>query len=61
MKYEVIVVEHPHKLKAQLKLQEKVNELLKDGWDVNGGVSVSAYVFEFTQYYVLAQSMIKDE
>ena len=40
-------------------LEEKVNELIKDGWQLQGGVSISLSESDDYMYFDCAQAMIK--
>ncbi|MBQ8044212.1 MAG: DUF1737 domain-containing protein [Clostridia bacterium] len=62
MKYKLITVEDSFYSFAQEKLENEVNALLKEGWRLQGGVSVSTYVEgNYDTNYVMSQAMVLEE
>ena len=59
MNYRVIVVSESNAVISAMKLEQKVNELLKQGWKLQGGVSVSRSEIGSSCRVVMTQAMIK--
>ena len=59
MNYRVIVVSEDDAGISAMKLEQKVNELLKQGWKLQGGVSVSGSEIDSSCRVVMTQAMIK--
>ncbi len=60
MNYRVIVVSESNAVISATKLEQKVKELLEQGWKLQGGVSVSRAEVGLSFMVVMAQAMIKD-
>ena len=54
MKYQVVSANSMNFFDARNGLQEKVNEYLKKGWKLQGGVSISCHA----SYCILTQAMV---
>ncbi len=61
MEYEVVTVEDRNLSFANTELVNEVNALLKKGWKLQGGVSVSCHVLNGREYYNLAQALVRIE
>ncbi len=59
MNYRVIVVSENNAGISAMKLEQKVNELLKQGWKLQGGVSVARAETAFSCMVVMTQAMTK--
>ena len=57
MEYTVVSFEARSLSGAKSKLEEAVTKLLKSGWELQGGVSVS--MDAEVDFYVLCQAMVK--
>lgn len=53
--YTVVLKDHP------IELQERVMELVSQGWELQGGVSVSVSESDEYRYVYYAQALIKVE
>lgn len=56
MEYKVIYFERNSEAEAIERLNEKVTELLSDGWELHGGVSI---IQDSSQFYHVYQAMTK--
>lgn len=62
MEYKLIIVKNRWYSNVQEELENKVNNLLKKGWKLQGGVSVATYVEgNYSTYYVMSQAMVLEE
>ena len=59
MKYIIVSANDRYEWEARNKLQEKVNEHLKEGWVLQGGVSTYATYGEYHEKHFADQAMIK--
>ena len=57
MNYRVIVVSERDDVISAMKLEQKVNELLQQGWKLQGGVSVARA--EIGSSVIMTQAMTK--
>lgn len=66
MKYKTIVIKDRLLCNAQKSIEQEVNRLLEDGWNLQGGLSVNEAWeirtdFPSSSYFTLAQAMIKED
>lgn len=61
MEYEVVTVEDRNLSFANTELVNEVNALLKKGWQLQGGVSISCHMIGYAEYYNLAQALVRRE
>ena len=61
MEYQTVYETSEYLYDGSKKLDNKVNELIKDGWEPQGGVSVSPEVYGHKTWYTLCQAMVKRE
>ena len=54
--YQVIYFERHSQDEAIKALEEKINELLSDGWEVKGGISV---IKDAQEFYHVYQAMVR--
>lgn len=59
MEYTVLTGKSNSLSDARLEIERKVEKLLKQGWELNGGVSVATSQDDYSIYYVLAQALVK--
>ena len=56
MEYKIVYIKYRPLNSGIKELEEKITELIKEGWQVQGGVSITTHTdFSFT----LAQAMVK--
>ena len=60
MEYKVIVVSNPYEINAVKQFEREVKEYIRDGWKLQGGVSVTRTDYDNNQQTVLAQALIKE-
>ena len=62
MEYKIVTVEEERLYDAKERLMSDVNFLLKQGWRLQGGVSISCHVLsDSDEYYNLAQALVRGE
>lgn len=61
MEYKVVTTEQSDLNIAQELLMQEVNYLLSQGWQLQGGVSISCHVLYDDEYYNLAQALVRIE
>ena len=61
MEYKVVTAEQQYLWDAEARLKKEVNSLLKDGWRLQGGVSVAVKVIGYSSYYTLVQALVRGE
>ena len=63
MEYKVVTVKDGFLSSAMLDITQEVNQLLKQGWRLQGGVSISSHVEDggYNDQYCLAQSLVREE
>ncbi len=62
MEYKIVTVEQSDLDLAQELLMQEVNYLLSQGWQLQGGVSISCHtLYEDEEYYNLAQALVRRE
>lgn len=60
--YKVVYTEQEKNLHdATKKVEKEVNELKKQGWIEQGGVSITSTKYYEAIWYSVAQAMVKDE
>lgn len=59
MEYTVLTGKSNSLSDARLEIERKVEKLLKQGWELNGGISVSNSQDDYSDCYVLAQALVK--
>lgn len=59
MEYTVLTGKSNTLSDARLEIERKVEKLLKQGWELNGGISVSNSQDDYSARYVLAQALVK--
>ena len=59
MNYRVLTEESKDRSEAAKELERKVEELLNEGWNLYGGVSITVSPHGYADYYILAQAMVK--
>lgn len=61
MEYKLVTVEQKNLYDAKERLMSDVNFLLKKGWQLQGGVSISCHMIGYAEYYNLAQALVRRE
>ena len=61
MQYCVITSDGDFLHRVSQNLSDKVAEAIKDGWKVQGGVSISRYKVGYENYISMAQAMVKEK
>lgn len=59
MDYKVITVENKYLYEAEEEFMQIVNRHLQDGWNLQGGVSITSRQYGNYNYYTFAQAMVK--
>lgn len=59
-KYMILTSENDDYDKAASELSQQVNEFIKAGWKIHGGVSISSHRFS-NVFYTFAQAMTLEE
>lgn len=60
-KYRIVFEQKQNPLGAIKKLEGSIQVLLNDGWEPQGGVSVTTEVWYNTKWYIACQAMTKNE
>ena len=62
MEYKVVTVKDGFLDSATYEITREVNRLLKEGWRLQGGVSISSHVEDCDDdQYCLAQALVREE
>lgn len=63
MEYKVVTVKEGFLRNATSEITDKVNSLLKQGWRLQGGVSISYHAEGggYNSQYCLAQALVREE
>jgi len=63
MKYKVVTIKAGFLSSAMLAITQEVNRLLKEGWRLQGGVSISSHAEGggYNDQYCLAQALVREE